>query len=668
MKEIIKSVITHQFHLTLHAIMSSVLTKEEEERAPIKQVASSTDEVQRSVDAARNGLSHIVQQHLAIEQERGHRFKEMRRRFEEEFSDIDMQVTKGMSQLEEGWSGLLDKNLPLEFDKALRQQKQATDDIVALKLAFLKELEQEAMKRDHEYVNKIAAQNSQIDEFVHQMRQQEDAIRNKMSEEMQKVKSSFEQEKTLQTTQIEKEVKQIASKRQERETLLMKEVLQTAREQRDTLEQIRQQNNERYMKHRIEHEMKLQATQKEYEDCVAKYLFSNERLDFNFRVLQENDEEHEEKVKMQLKKLVRQRDCLRALKRRYAIEDKQFEKQNIEITKDYKRIAQSYRELQLRFRNVAYNDFNAFREVWNLNEKRLHELVLKILEADRVVNEQILGKNPKNPDPDYLKRWIIGTEEFEDLTKTPQAPPENADDQAKPARKESLFLANKQLSEPLEHLWKLVSNEVGFLVDDRVKNLVGIQENGQFENNQDMIRVDLLLNELGITQTEDVEQLLSYFLKDTEFGELETPGFVKPHEVLEGLRKFVEAYHPNSQQNQTSYFAQIAADATQNTSSEVARAILQLQSKMRKQLPAQRKFWEKKAEVVTEDMWRIWTAAFKAIQRYVKELEERAKLIEETDRLKQQNEEFQMLLANYIESPNNDALIYAPAETVDFQT
>ena len=127
--------------------MSSVLTKEEEERAPIKQVASSTDEVQRSVDAARNGLSHIVQQHLAIEQERGHRFKEMRRRFEEEFSDIDMQVTKGMSQLEEGWSGLLDKNLPLEFDKALRQQKQATDDIVALKLAFLKELEQEIRQK-----------------------------------------------------------------------------------------------------------------------------------------------------------------------------------------------------------------------------------------------------------------------------------------------------------------------------------------------------------------------------------------------------------------------------------------------------------------------------------------------------------------------------------------
>lgn len=647
--------------------MASVLTKEGDERAPIKQVQSSIEEIKKSVEDARNGLSHITQQHLAIEQERSYRFKEMKHRFEDEFSNIEENVTRGMGKLENGWNALLDQNLPLEFDKELRAQKQATDDVVAMKLAFMKELEQEAMRRDHEYVNKIVQQNSQIDEFVHHMRSQEDSIRQKMSEELQKIKSAFEQEKTLQTTQIEKEVKQIASKRQEKEQMLMKEVLQSSKDQRDSLEQLRQKNAEDYLKYRIENEMKLQATQKEYEDCVAKYLFSNEQLEYNFRILQENDEEHEEKVKMQLKKLVRQRDCLRALKKRYEKEDKQFEKQNIEITKDYKRIAQSYRELQLRFRNVAYTDFNAFREVWNLNEKRLHELVLKILEADRVVNEQILGKKPKDPDPDYLKRWIIGTEEFEDLTKTPQAPPENPDEQQQSARKESAFLANKQLSEPLEHLWKLVSNEVGFLVDDRVKQLVGINENGQFENNQDMIRVDLLLQELGITQTEDIEQLLSYFLKDTDFGELETPGFVKPHEVLEGLRKFVEAYHPNAQQNQTSYFAQITADATQNTSSEVARAILQLQAKMKKQLPAQRKFWEKKTEVITEDMWRIWTAAFKVIQRYVKELEERAALIEETERLKKQNEEFQMLLSNYIESDNNDALIYAPAETVDFQ-
>jgi dynein regulatory complex protein 1 len=255
----------------------------------------------------------------------------------------------------------------------------------------------------------------------------------------------------------------------------------------------------------------------------------------------------------------------------------------------------------------------------------------------------------------------------QDLTKTPQAPSDNAD-LGRSTKRESFSLSNKALSEPLEHLWRLVSDEVGFLVDERVRALIGIRPGDDFETNQDIIRVDLLLQDLGITQLDDVKTLLSYFIQDEDVFELETPGFVRPFQILTGLKKFVEAYHPKAQQNQTSLFAQITADATLNTSSEVARAILQLQQRMRKQMGAQRQFWERKSEVITEKMWRIWNAAFKAMQRYVKELEDRTRLIEDTDRFKQQNREFEMLLSQYIDSENNDSLIYPPAQTVDFQT
>jgi dynein regulatory complex protein 1 len=476
---------------------------------------------------------------------------------------------------------------------------------------------------------------------------------------------AFDQERSLQALQIEKEVKQIATKRQEKEQQLSRDIDAKAIEQRDALEAFRQNSAEEYMTLRTELDMKLQACQKELEDTLARNIHSLEHLDYEFRVLQDSEQENEEKVKQQGKRIVRQKDTRRMLIRRYKEENDRFKKQNKSITDDYKRIAQSYRELQLRFRNVAYTDFNAFREVWNLNEKRLHDLVLKILEADRVVMEQELGKKPKAPSPDVLKRWIIGTEEFEDLTKTPQAPVDK--EESSHTNRESFFLANKSLSEPLEHLWRLVSDEVGFLVDERVRGLLGMGAEQDFSTASELIRIDLLLQDLGITKADDIEQLLSYFVQDQEFLELETPGFVRPCEILEGLRKFVDAYHPNAQQNQTNLFAQITADATQNTSSEVARAILQLQQKMKRQLPQPRAFIDKKTEVVTDEMWRVWNAAFKAMQRYVKELEEHTKLIEETDRLKQQNAEFEMMLSRYIESENNDSLIYPPAETVDFQ-
>jgi dynein regulatory complex protein 1 len=201
-----------------------------------------------------------------------------------------------------------------------------------------------------------------------------------------------------------------------------------------------------------------------------------------------------------------------------------------------------------------------------------------------------------------------------------------------------------------------------------VRNILGFDATEDFSDSTATVRLDLLLHELGITEPDDVEQLLSHFIRDTEFGELEAAGFVRPHEVLEGMRNFVEAFHPNRKQNQMTLFSQISADATQNTSSEVARAVLQLQARMRKHMPPQRRFYEKKSEVVTEQMWRIWSATFRGLQRYLKELEDRAKFVIDRDRMKIQNQELEMLLSRYLESEANFQLIYAPGQTVDFQS
>ena len=645
--------------------MASVLTKENDERAPVKQIIASRNEVEDMISRNRNDLTGIFQRQLAVEQERAYKVKEIRRDFNEEYTRIENKVEKGLEKLEDGWKELMDTQLPLEFEDTLKKTKEEADEIVNKKLQFIQELETEVMRRDHEYVNKIAQQNAQIDSFVHQMRNQENELREKIGAELRSILSAYVQERTAQTIQVEKEVKQLTAKRQEREQALMKQLAQNIKDQRDSLEALRQNFAQEYMMLRTSHETKLEVAQKEYQDRLAEMSFSFEQLEYDYRILQENEEEHQEKLKMQSKKLIRQRDCLRTLKNRYKEEDAKFERQNAEITKDYKRIAQSYRELQLRFRNVAYNDFNAFREVWNLNEKRLHDQVLKILEANRVIMEQQLGKEPRPVDPEYLKRWIIGTDDFEDLTKTPQAPVPVSHNETTTDRTAGI-LGGATLSEPLEHLRRMITDEVGFLVDERVKSILGFDMEDASDDTKETIRLDVLLQELGINDPDDVEQLLSHFIRDTEFGELETPGFVRPHEVLEGLRNFVEAFHPNRQQNQMSLFSQITADATQNTSSEVARAIIQLQQKMKKQMGPQRKFWEKKGGVVTEEMWRIWNATFKGIQRYKTELEERAQLITDTERLKLQNQELEMLLSQYLQSENNDQLIYAPGETVDF--
>lgn len=653
----------------------SVITKADGEREPVKQAIASRKLIDDTIAHAREELTSIPQKKIAFEQERASLYKERRKKLEDQFTDIDEKIKSSISSHDKAWESLKKAELPTAFDKQLKELRQQCDDAIALKIAYINELEQEVVRRDHEYVNKTAENSQQIDLFVHQMRSLQSDLRQKINQELEKVSSVYDNEKNALAIQIEKEVKQLSAKRQEREQQLMKEIEQTARDHRDSLEALRQKNAEEYMIYKTTTESELQAQQKQYEDAVAQYHSSLEQLDYDFRVLQENDGEHEEKKKMQVKKLLKQRDTIRGLRKRYNLLEEKYKKENAQITDEYRRILQNYRELQLRFRNVAYTDFNNFREVWNLNEARLHQLVLKVLEANRVVNQQELGKAIPEPNPALLKRWIIGTDELEDLTKTPQAPAVQTTDgdgttpiPTKKVQKPPNFISGKTLSEPLEHLWRLVSDEVGFLVDDRVKDLIGLSQDEDIETSKSEIRIDVLLQDLGISSKDDIEQLMSHFIRDTEFGELETPGFVRPHEVLEGLRRFVETYHPTVQSTQNNYFAQISQDATQNTSSEVARAILQMQGRMKRELEQQMKFLEIKGDVVSEEMWRLWNATYKGMQRYVSELEQRAKLIEETNALRNQNDELERILSSYLQSNANEDLIYAPMETVDFQT
>jgi dynein regulatory complex protein 1 len=142
----------------------------------------------------------------------------------------------------------------------------AADEIVANKLSFIHELEQEVLRRDHEYVNTNAEHNRTVDTFVHQMRQQENDLRELIASELSKVLSSYDQERSTTIIQVQKEVKQLAAKRQEREQNLMKQTIQNANDQRDRLEALRQHQSQEYLMIRTSFEIWLAAAQKEYED------------------------------------------------------------------------------------------------------------------------------------------------------------------------------------------------------------------------------------------------------------------------------------------------------------------------------------------------------------------------------------------------------------------
>lgn len=644
--------------------MSNLLSLDQPDRAPVEQIKKSKELIEELFSNSTQTLSNMVKKSMQIEQERAAMVKTSRKKFGTDYIELQRKTTADMEDANQEWEKLLEISMPLELKKQLDEQRARCESIIKEKLDFIEKLEKDVMMRDHEYVNKVAAQKAMIDEFVHTMRNQENNIKKNINSEIKKIIAAYNQEATSRSYQLDREIKNLSAKRQERETTLMNDILELNIQHRDSLETLRQQNNEKYMQIRTALEKKLQIAQEEQEDRKAQYIYSLTQLDYDYKILQETRDEHQNKLKLQNDKKSRQRDVLIKLQERYEAEKHKLIDVNMQITKEYTRIASSYRELQSRFRNVAYTDFNNFREVWNLNEKRLHDIVLKIIAADNIVMEQQLGKDPNPVDPEYLRRWIIESDEYEDLTKTPQPPTHEVDSEAN--KLTDTIFTKPELSENLEHLRRMICDEVGFIVDERVRNIIGLDPSLSLDEDSQCLKMDALLKELGVTTDEDIETLMSYFIKEPEFNQLEHPDTVSPHEVISALRAFVDAYHPNKQQAQMNIFKQIVNDATQNTSSEVARGIMQLQVKMKKQLPAQRRFWETKAEIVSEDMWRLWNMTFKGMQRYYEVLETRAKLINETDDLKRQNAELAVILQNYIDTKDDTNLIYPPCDTIGF--
>jgi hypothetical protein len=118
----------------------------------------------------------------------------------------------------------------------------------------------------------------------------------------------------------------------------------------------------------------------------------------------------------------------------------------------------------------------------------------------------------------------------------------------------------------------------------------------------------MLFQELGITESEDDVQLFPQFMRDTAFVTLGSAGSVWSHHVAEGLAHFVEALHPNRKQHHLILFPLIISDAPQNTASQVARVIFSLSAGIRKHMISERKFYEKKSEMLTEEYVEIGNA------------------------------------------------------------
>lgn len=395
------------------------------------------------------------------------------------------------------------------------------------------------------------------------------------------------------------------------------------------LEAQRVQDAEDFNILKIKLETEIQTLEQQLEEMQATYQLNQEKLDYNFRVLVERDSENTNTIKQQKKKLTRMADVLSSLKAKYAREERRYKQENQDLTEEYKRITQQFKDLQNKFEHFEVADTKRYRDVWQMNEEIVTDLMRKVLQADKIIHEQQLGLNWFPPSEHIFQGGDGG-------------PPGQRSAQSSADHEgEGGPISRGQMdNENIKRMLELLCNEAGFLVEGKIQKLLEPLP----PDEQNLLKIDSILKVLGVEGAADVEKLLSYFLADADNHEL-----IHPNDAIKAIKAFVEEHQAERQRGGEAI--KTAKPSVKEAGPEGTRR-------------EEREFWERMSSIISDKTFRVWNALEKALLKYHALLSNRGCLITEVRDMQGQNDELKALLNQYLSSKINEDLHVPPTQVI----
>ena len=327
-------------------------------------------------------------------------------------------------------------------------------------------------------------------------------------------------------------------------------------EAREEIDQLRLLDSEEHTELKIKLETEIQTREQYLQELKAVFQLNEEKLTYNQQILSDRNFEHQQLIQQQKKKINRLQDSLSTLKAKYAKTDKIYREKNLELTDEYRRITEQYKDLQTKFKHFQDIDHKKYVQIWKMNEERISVLVKKLLQADKVITEQQLGYN-----------WFPPIEDLFQLNFE-----SNSDKQLQSPQQAS---STSSVSETMQQVIDLICDEFGFLVEDKVKKLIDKEE-------RNFVKIEAIISALGVQSKYDEEKLLRYFINENN-------GIISANEAVSALKAFVEDHQATVKE----------ANLQSITATE--------EEKLDRQRKKQEKiYWERLTNVVSDQTSSVW--------------------------------------------------------------
>ncbi|ELU08983.1 hypothetical protein CAPTEDRAFT_182544 [Capitella teleta] len=678
----------------LEAQKRAQLGEDPNEKKEVKEVLSGS---RKQMEESRQRLTKLKQDGLELvsnirvagdarEASRRLDDEEVRRLRKEK---LEAEAKAGAEKFEEitkKWETALQKEIPQELHEMLMAQKALCDGMIDEKNKLINDFQMELKQKDDLYVKDLKKQAEDVDLMIERMDEQVKQLTKAYREELGQVERAFVAERTDLLDTNRKKWDSTMKNRRDKEVEYMKSREKRVEDYENQLQHLRVQDAEEYNQVKIKLETDVQILQQQLQQMKATYQLNQEKLEYNFQVLRKRDEENTITKSQQKRKITRLQDVLTNLKIKLAKQEKTYRDENQQLSDEYKRITEQFRELQKKSKHFMATDHRKFHDIWVMNEDEAKSYVHKVLDENRVVHEQQLGLQYQMPDLEFLANSgpITNDDGKEKAIPASQIVQEiisvrNDSEKGELSERRSTIL-QKLPAKLVKSVLELLCDESGFLIESKLNKLLSPLE----KDEQNLMKLDAIFTALGIETEDDIHLLSQYFLSHVDqtkpadgvsrksstaevrqvTGALDkgeegagsglpspnqTQGdLVHPNIVLKVLRAFVnDNKRPPKEKGRNAQF-QIASLDERDDSGDT-------------------EYWQKFPDVIPEQNERLWDALVDGLEGYHEVLTSRSGLITDNDSLRQQNAELRMLLHQYVNSKVNNELEIPPTRVLQLE-
>jgi dynein regulatory complex protein 1 len=567
--------------------------------------------------------------------------------------------------LELKWSELRNIEECDTLFKEITKQKESFGEILNAKNRLIQRFKDDLRKKDDDYVKMLSQQKVDIDEILKKMREQFYSLRKMYLMELNDIETEFLADRDNILKDDDKQIDDLLLAHQRIEHSIVD--LRAAKEEEyaKEIEKLRIDYAKSYADRKITMETEIQNLEKCLEDMKALYLLNSEKLDYNYKVLKEKDEENTHLTGILKNKRRNHYNRLRKAMKDYADIDYKFKNENKQLTEEYKRITRQFKELQNKFKHFEKADLDRYSEIQKMNESEVHEFKTKIMKCDKTIHIQQLGMQWT---PTIPEESITMNETKEENMSKVQNSASGSINRGANQQGEEEFQFNIPPLE-MEILTEILLRETDFLLDDKARaNLETAKNLGDYRK----MKLETIKKVLALDSVEEIDMLYKDLYRqvrisrnDKLLDEGEEEGEEEdympedepeidydPDLLVDSLIKFMSTQEQRKKELESIHAKKSITKETEREKKErIARE--------------GKKYWEKLTFVLPEHTFRIWKILDRSLSKYYNLLLERQKLIEETGELHNQNEELKNLLNQYFQI--NHELIIPPTKMIQLE-